>query len=181
MGQVAEWEGPDAPGDALVRNVAAVLSDGLAWVENRRIEWVNERLAEMSGARPASGLLGLDFSGAFVDTGGGRPDPAAPRAVECALRRPDGQMRTVICRPVRPEPGSADEVWLIQDVTHVRQVEQELLRSSQDLHRANRELAVLRERLRTEQAEREELLTVVSHELRTPVTVIGGYNRLLLT
>ena len=181
MGQAAEWESSGAPGDALVRQLAAAVSDGLAWVENRRIEWVNERLAEMSGARPPSGLLGMDLTDAFVDTGSGRPDPAAPRAVECALRRPDSQMRTVICRPARPEPGSAAEVWLIQDVTHVRQVEQELLRSSQDLHRANRELAALGERLRTEQAEREELLTVVSHELRTPVTVIGGYNRLLLT
>jgi len=39
----------------------------------------------------------------------------------------------------------------------------------------------LRERLRRESDEREELLTVVSHELRTPVTIISGYNRLLLT
>jgi signal transduction histidine kinase len=181
MGQAAEWESSSASGDALVRHLAAVVSDGLAWVEKRRIEWVNERLAEMSGVRPPSGLLGMDLTDAFVDTGSGRPDPAAPRAVECALRRPDGQMRTVSCRPARLDPASAAEVWLIRDVTHVRQVEQELLRSSQDLHAANRELAVLRERLRSEQAEREELLTVVSHELRTPVTVIGGYNRLLLT
>ena len=181
MGQAVEWESPSASGDALVRHLAAAVSDGLARVEKGRIEWVNERLVEMSGLRPPSGLLGMDLTDAFVDTGSGRPDPAAPRAVECGLRRPDGQMRTVICRPAPLEPGSAAEVWLIQDVTHVRQVEQELLRSSQDLHGVNRELAVLRERLRSEQAEREELLTVVSHELRTPVTVIGGYNRLLLT
>ncbi len=181
MGQAAEWESSGALGDALVRQLAAAVSDGLAWVENRRIEWVNERLAEMSGARLPSGLLGMDLTDAFVDTGGGRPDPVAPRAVECALCRSDGQVRTVICRPVPLEPSSTADVWLVQDVTHVRLVERELLRSSQDLHRVNRELAALGERLRTEQAEREDLLTVVSHELRTPVTVIGGYNRLLLT
>ncbi len=102
MGQAAEWESDCEPEDVLVRSLAAAMSDGLARVVNRRIEWVNERLVEMSGARPASALLDLPLSEAFVDTGHGRPDPAAPRAVECALCRPDGQMRTVICRPARP-------------------------------------------------------------------------------
>src|SRR4030095_2457518 len=41
-------------------------------------------------------------------------------------------------------------------------------------------LVALRERLRVEGDEREEILTVVSHELRTPITVIAGFNRLLL-
>jgi signal transduction histidine kinase len=86
----------------------------------------------------------------------------------------------VICRPAWPESGPDPGLWVIEDATHVRLLERELLRMSQDLHRANREAASLREQLRAERAEREELLTVVSHELRTPVTVIGGYNRLLL-
>lgn len=60
-------------------------------------------------------------------------------------------------------------------------LETEVLRTGRALHEANRELAALRERLRGEAAEREELLTVVSHELRTPCTVIQGYNRLLLS
>jgi signal transduction histidine kinase len=69
---------------------------------------------------------------------------------------------------------------VIEDVTHLRTVERELLRLGQELHGANRENADLRDRLRRENDEREELLTVVSHELRTPVTIISGYNRLLL-
>jgi signal transduction histidine kinase len=91
----------------------------------------------------------------------------------------------VICRPVdlagadRESAGDSG-TWVIEDVTHVRLLERELYRTSQELSRTNQELAALRERLRGEQAEREELLTVVSHELRTPVTVISGYNRLLL-
>jgi signal transduction histidine kinase len=52
---------------------------------------------------------------------------------------------------------------------------------SRDLHGINREVAGLRECSRRESAEREELLTVVSHELRTPVTIISGYNKLLLS
>jgi signal transduction histidine kinase len=69
---------------------------------------------------------------------------------------------------------------VIEDVTHLRTLERELLRLGQDLHGSNREFADLRDRLRRERNEREELLTVVSHELRTPVTIISGYNRLLL-
>ena len=59
-------------------------------------------------------------------------------------------------------------------------LEAELLQAGQELARLHRELEALRERLRRERAEREELLDVVSHELRTPLTVIGGYHRLLL-
>jgi signal transduction histidine kinase len=181
MGQAAEWASDDDPGEGALRHLAAVISEGLAWVRDGRIEFASDRLAEMCGASSARALVGVPLTDAFVDTGTGRPDPDAPRAVECGLRRPDGQSRIVICRPVCPAPGGGAEAWLVQDVTHVRQVEQELLRASRDLHHANRDLATLRERLRAERAEREELFTVVSHELRTPVTVIGGYNRLLLT
>jgi signal transduction histidine kinase len=46
---------------------------------------------------------------------------------------------------------------------------------------AQREIQSLRERIRIDASERDELLTVVSHELRTPVTVIAGYNKLLLS
>jgi len=70
---------------------------------------------------------------------------------------------------------------VIEDATHVRMLESELLGLSRKLHAGNREIASLRERLRRERAEREEMLTVVSHELRTPVTIISGYNRLLLS
>jgi len=59
-------------------------------------------------------------------------------------------------------------------------LEREMFELGQEAYAANRELAELRARLRRERDEREELLTVVSHELRTPVTIISGYNRLLL-
>ena len=62
----------------------------------------------------------------------------------------------------------------------VHELEREVLRASRELHRTHRELASLRERLRGERAEREELFTLVGHELRTPLAVIGGYARLLL-
>ncbi len=59
-------------------------------------------------------------------------------------------------------------------------LERELLHASREVHRLNREVEGLRQRLALAKDDREELLAVVSHELRTPVTVIGGYVRLLL-
>ena len=50
-----------------------------------------------------------------------------------------------------------------------------------NLEQAHREIERLRGQLSRETAEHEQLLTVVSHELGTPVTVIRGYNNLLLT
>jgi signal transduction histidine kinase len=121
------------------------------------------------------------FAALFRDDGSGLPDPELPRAVECVVDRPDGETRRVICRPAAAGGDPDGGVWLIEDVTHVRTLERELMRAGQQLSQANRELASLRDQVRGERSEREELLTVVSHELRTPVTVIGGYSRLLLS
>jgi signal transduction histidine kinase len=135
----------------------------------------------MCGRGSLSALLGTPRLDLFEDTGRGLPCDFARRALECALLRPDGERRTVVCRPVWPESVGETGAWIIEDLTHVRVLETELLRASQELQRALRELESGRERLRAERSEREELLSVVSHELRTPVTVIRGYNRLLLS
>jgi signal transduction histidine kinase len=180
MGQAAEWESVVEPAGESLQSLAAVVPEGVAIVRGGRIAWANNRLVEMTGLRSPSALVGAALVELLADTGNGLPDPCGQRAVECALRRPDGETRIVICRPAWPESGPDPGLWVIEDATHVRLLEREILRMSQDLHRANREAASLREQLRAERAEREELLTVVSHELRTPVTVIGGYNRLLL-
>jgi signal transduction histidine kinase len=87
----------------------------------------------------------------------------------------------VLCRRAWPDDANGTSCWVIEDVSHAREVERELLRAGRDLSEANRELAAAHEHLRSERAEREELLLVVSHELRTPLTVIGGYVRLLLS
>ncbi len=50
-----------------------------------------------------------------------------------------------------------------------------------NLEQAHRQIERLRGQLSRETAEHEQLLSVVSHELGTPVTVIRGYNNLLLT
>lgn len=163
--------------DPRVERLAAALSEGVMLVRDGCVVWANERLGEMAGRGAA--LAGLKLADLLADRGDGLPRRDHPRTVECALRRPDVE-RTVLCRCAWPECEGEPGAWVVEDVTHVRTLERELLRSGQELALMNRESAGLRERLRSERSEREELLSVVSHELRTPVTVISGYNRLLL-
>jgi two-component system sensor histidine kinase KdpD len=160
------------------QRLAAAISDGVAWVAGGTLVWANARFAEMAGRGPLSALIGIGFAELFGDTGSGLPQ--AGRVVECAIRRPDAAPRSVVCRPAG-SPSGGTGIWVVEDVTHLRVLEAELLQTSQALKRANAEAAAQRERLRTEHGERGEFLSVVSHELRTPVTVISGYNRLLLS
>jgi signal transduction histidine kinase len=157
------------------------LAAGAIAIREKRIVWASERFAEIAGRATSDLLLGESLADLFADSGSGLPDPLTRRAVECGLVRPNRELRSVICRLVDREAGSETAMWVIEDVTHVRILERELLKLSQELHQASRDTTSLRERLRREGDEREELLTVVSHELRTPVTIISGYNRLLLT
>ncbi len=179
MGQAAEREDP-APDALQVLRLAQGLPLGVALVSDGHIRWANPALAELAGRTLAAELAGIPFADLFADAGQVLMDCARTRPVECALRRPIGAERRVICQLAWRDLAPGSDAWSFEDVSQLRAVEFELLRSSQDLHRANREAASLREELRAERDGREELLAVVSHELRTPVTVIGGYSRLLL-
>jgi signal transduction histidine kinase len=181
MGQAAEREAPATLSEESLAQLAHALPDGIACVHDGRVLWVNPVFAELAGRTEAAALAGTRFSDLFADAGQGLPDRARTRPVECGLRRPAGGERRVTCQLAWPDLAPGSDAWRIQDVTQLRSLERELLRASQELHHANRELASLREELRAERDGREELLSVVSHELRTPVTVIGGYSRLLLS
>jgi signal transduction histidine kinase len=173
---------PDAVGTAQrFAAIAAEFSDGVAIVRFGALEWANDRLVALAGRSALQELQGGGFGDLFKDTGRGVPEASGPRFLECAVRRADGEPRTVICRLAWNDPDAGESVWVVEDVTHVRMLEAELLRLSRKLHRGNRENVALAEKVRRDRAEREEILTVVSHELRTPVTIISGYDRLLLT
>ncbi len=153
-----------------------LVADGLAWCRDGQIAWASPRLAELCGCREPAELEGR-APGALVDLVDPAPAPERP-AVLRRLVRADGAERLVEVRRAALDDG---ELWSFRDTSHVHAVEEELLRAGRELHATKRELAAARERVRRESAEREELLTVVSHELRTPVTVISGYNKLLLS
>ena len=168
--------------DSALRRIGDALSEALVGTRAGRIVWATARLADLAGREDVTSLLGLAFGALFDEDVDGAPDGADARGAECVVRREDGAaVRVAVRRICGGEDGGADEVWLLTDVTRQRLLESELLRAGRDLHAANREIASLRERVRRELADREELLTVVSHELRTPVTVILGYARLLLS
>ncbi len=170
------------PGEPALRRVGDALSEALVGTRAGRIVWATARLAEMIGEHDVTGFLGMPFEALFEDVGEGLPAGEQAHAIECVLRRGDGaEVHVSVRRLCRGEDEGLDRVWLLEDVSRLRLLESELLRASRDLHAANREIATLRERMRRELADREELLTVVSHELRTPVTVILGYGRLLLS
>jgi signal transduction histidine kinase len=181
MSQAGEWRGSAKAEEESLQRLSAALDHGVVILRGRRIVWANQRLVEMTGRGSPAGLVEADLGELLVDSGRGLPDPAVgPGPVECVLRHADGLERKVICRLVWPEIGPSRDAWVIEPATRARDLEQEILRLSLDLHRANRDLASLRDRLECEHAERDHLIDVMSHELRTPVTVIGGYHRLLL-
>jgi signal transduction histidine kinase len=157
-----------------VKPVADALGEGLALCRDGRITWANARLAELLGVASADALAGDALAGHFE----GDEAPALGRAVACRVSRLDAA-RSVVVRGLALADG--EEVFLVQDQTHVQTLEEELLRTGRELAQLHREVERLRERTRREHTEREELLTVVAHELRTPATVIAGYARLLLS
>ncbi len=188
-------QGPiaDEPRDDELRRLLDATTDGLALDSRGSLVWANASLAQLAGAPDAKDLVGQPLDDLFADAGHGTPDGAADGPLRCRLLRPGQEPRAVVVEPIvaahrgarsRPQPPAlascTSGALRVRDVTDLHTLESEVLRSGRQLHDANREVVALRERLRVETAEREEILTVVSHELRTPITVIAGFNRLLL-
>ncbi len=184
MARVVAWETQPQPQSAAARLLANAVCDAVAICRGGQILWVNERMAEAAGRRRADELIGGVIEELIEASEGGASRAAdvagTGRAFECRLLRAEGEPRCVIARRVILGAGADECAWVFQDVIHVRNLEAEVLRMGRALHAANRELESLRERVGRESEEREELITVVSHELQTPVTVINGYNRLML-
>ncbi len=150
-----------------------------------RIAWANTTLAELAGEKASCDLEGRALDTLVMDAGGGVPDwvssSAVGRAVECWLLRREKDPLTVAVRCLGGGEAPGDGWWEVQDLTPLRALEDEAHRLGQQLLRANRELEDSRARVERNASQREELLTVVSHELRTPITVIAGFNKLLLS
>jgi signal transduction histidine kinase len=165
--------------------MAETVSAGLLGSRRGEIAWANPMVAELVGEKAASDLEGRVLDTLVMDAGGGVPDwvstPEAGKIVECWLLRRDKDPLTVAVRCLGGSEAAGEGWWEIQDLTRLRAVEAEVHQLSRQLTRANRELEDLRARIERNAGEREELLTVVSHELRTPITVIAGFNKLLLS
>ena len=159
------------------RPLLDALGQGVLLARDGCVLWANGFLRALSGRGQA--IVGIKLDELFEDSGRGLPADGVSQ-VDCWLARPGAERREVLCRRVAPPSCDETVTWIVEDLTRTRELERELNRSGRQLAQANRECERLREQLRCERSDREELLSVVSHELRTPVTVIGGYNRLLL-
>lgn len=178
----ARLQGPtdEAPSDATLHALLGATTDGLALVREDRIEWANGAFAALAGLHDPKDAAGLSLDEIFADAGHGVPAGPGHGPCRCRVVRAGQDSRSVVVEPIACPTSRHLYALRVRDVTDLHTLESEVLRTGRLLHDANRELVALRERLRVEAAEREEILTVVSHELRTPITVIAGFNRLLL-
>jgi len=180
MGQGGSGHDDAKRSEDALRRLAGALSEGVACVREGRVSWCNDALAAMAGHPGPAELAEAPIAELAVDLGDGLPEALRPSPLECGLRERRGRVRRVRWHLAWPSLAAGTDVWVVEDPTRERELGEEVLRASQDLARLHREAASLRDRLRHEHAERDEILAVVSHELRTPVTVIGGYARILL-
>ena len=180
-------ESLSAPGLAAKwpRRMAEALSVGLLKGSDGRIAWTNPALAELVGEKASGDLEGRALDTLVMDAGSGVPDWISSNltdcVVECWLLCREKDPLTVAVRFLGGGEAPGEGWWEIRDLTEVRNAQAEVHRLSHHLLRANREAEELHARLERNEGEREELLTVVSHELRTPITVIAGFNKLLLS
>jgi signal transduction histidine kinase len=175
--QQVAFEEVDSPVGRNWGRLLGHLTEGVALCRDGVISWANPRLAAIVGRNTSDALIGEAFEALLEDAGAGLPSAGA---IECRVRGARGERPRVRIRRADCSDGES-ELWVVEDVSAERRLEQEVFDLSQSLHAANRELAELREQRQRDHADREELLQVVSHELRTPVTVINGYHRLLLS
>jgi len=170
-----------APESFWFQRLAEAITDAVALVRFGRLVWVNDSMLAVSGRAALADFGDSAFRDLFKDTGSGLPEARDRHSLECGLHRNNGEVCDVTVRLAGLDEEGDTEVWVIEDPSHLRMLESEVLVVSRALHLRNREFADLEEQLRGERADRAEMLNVVSHELRTPVTIIGGYNRLLLS
>ncbi len=150
----------------------------VALTRDDRIVWANPRLAHLLESRDGGDVAGTPIEDVLEGAGAVAP---SGEGAKCRLRTRRGLREVEVSRYRESVADAApDSLWLMREIVPTRSAEEDLHRASRALHDANREIVRLRERLVAAIDERDELLSVVSHELRTPVTVIRGYNNLLL-
>ncbi|WP_306599573.1 PAS domain S-box protein [Geothrix sp. 21YS21S-2] len=150
---------------------------GIAFVRDRVFEWVNSRLAEILG-RPLAQLLGaptriLYPDGASYDEMARSTYDAMRRGeradVTWQLLRGDGSSFwcRMIGRPLNPAIPHEGSVWLMEDTTENRKIEQARLSLEVQLRHAQKLEAI------------GQLAAGIAHEINTPTQYIGDNTKFL--
>ncbi len=170
--------------------------------DRNRITMANPKASEITG-HPAERLVGMDFDrivpkerldGILRLRGQSRESAQDPLRYHLDYSQPSGQKK-VLSFEVHPLKDRMGFAWVfLRDVTKEKQLEEWLHGKAEDLARANRSLQEARgsllkqnEELQRTNERLEELhkmktsfLAIATHEIRTPLSIILGYNRLLL-
>ena len=164
------------PGEKIAA-IADVVDEGLALCREGRIWWASEQMASLLGCLSSQQLIGQLICDRLIDTGAGFPRPGGG-SVCCGVRgsKVDSTPLKMHCVPVR-----SGELWLAGPNESQDRDEEVAPSTAEALTKAQLEATSLRDELARMDRERDELFAVLSHDLRTPITVIGGYNRLLLS
>lgn len=170
--------------------------------DRNRITMANPKASEITG-HPAERLVGMEFDRIvpkerverILRMRGQSFDSAQdPLRYHLEYAQPNGQKKVISfeVHPLKDRPGFA---WVfLRDVSKEKQLEEWLHGKAEELVRANRSLQEARasllrqnEELQKTNERLEELhkmktsfLAIATHEIRTPLSIILGYNRLLL-
>ena len=148
---------------------------GIALTRDRRFLMVNPRFEQMLGWPPGE-LVGLDTSvvwpsdadhDAVGEQIGGPLGRGEQVEVERPVRRRDGSvfLCRLLAKAVDPShPSRGGTIWLAEDVTERRQIDQALAKARDDAEAANRAKSAF--------------LANTSHEIRTPLNALLGLARL---
>jgi PAS domain S-box-containing protein len=150
-------------------------SIGIAMTRDRTFQLANPRFEHMFGWPPGA-LLGqpghvISINTADYDDLGARFGPRLSRGesveLERMVKRHDGStfLCRLLARPIDPtHPSMGGTIWIAEDVTERRAVEQALARARDDAEAANRAKSAF--------------LANTSHEIRTPLNGLVGLARL---
>jgi len=157
--------------EAILRNA----SIGIAMTRERVFQLANPKFEQIFGWSPGT-MVGQPGSAISIDDEayvelGGLVGPALSRGepveVERMLKRHDGStfLGRLLARVVDPaHPTSGGTIWIAEDVTERRAVDQALARARDDAEAANRAKSAF--------------LANTSHEIRTPLNGLVGLARL---
>jgi PAS domain S-box-containing protein len=166
----------------LVKEQHAMLdTDALSMgrVRDRLVVWANRGMCRTFGY-PEGALVGLATRQFYLDEASYAKLGEAAAATMAAgaefrtqmqMRRADGEAIWIDARAVQLSPESGESLWLMADITPLKQAEAMRLHAA-DLESENRQLAET-SRLKSL------FLANMSHELRTPLNAVIGYSGLM--
>ena len=172
------------------RIILHTLTTGVAYIKNRKVQWVNPCFSEMFGFA-ASHAQGLDTRQLYATQEGydrvgaegyprlllGEPFDTEVEVVSQAGRRFWCNLVGRAVDPAKPGEGS---IWMLRDITARKEVEAALRRTNAQLETATARANEMAVKAGTASVAKSQFLAGMSHEIRTPLNGILGMTGLLM-